>query len=258
MTAASGPSRLLVVGASHRTSSASLRERLFVDDAHVPSLLGRLREAGLAQAMVLSTCDRVEVEGVHEDPEFASTMVLEVLAGHAGADRAEIDSHCYRFEGRDAVRHLFAVASSLDSMVVGEPQILGQVMEGHRRASENAMVGPELGGLLAAAYRTAKRVRTETSVGERPVSIAAAAERLARDVHGDLDGCTALLVGAGDMGELIADHLRRAGLGRVVVTTRIVSQADDLARRFGGHIADFADLSRCLAVSLVVLWVLLG
>jgi len=253
MTAATGPSRLLVVGASHRSSSASLRERLFVDDAHVPSVLGRLRDAGLAQAMVLSTCDRVEIEGVHEDPEFASTMVLDVLAGHAGADRAEIDRNCYRYEGRDAVRHLFTVAASLDSMVVGEPQILGQVKEGHRRASENAMVGPELGGLLAAAYRAAKRVRTETGVGERPVSIAAAAERLARNVHGDLDRCTALLIGAGDMGELIADNLRLAGMGRVVVTTRIGSQADDLARRLGGHVADFAQLAPALAEADVVI-----
>ncbi len=253
MTAASGPSRLLVVGASHRTSSATLRERLFVDDAHVPSVLGRLREAGLAQAMVLSTCDRVEVEGVHEDPDFASTVVLEVLAGHSGADRTEIDSHCYRLEGQDAVRHLFSVAASLDSMVVGEPQILGQVKESHRRASESAMIGPELGGVLAAAYRTAKRVRTETSIGERPVSIAAAAERLARNVHGDLGSCTALLIGAGDMGELIADHLRRAGLGRILVATRIASQAEDLARHLGGHVADFADLSRGLADADIVI-----
>jgi glutamyl-tRNA reductase len=253
MTAASGPSRLLVVGASHRSSSAALRERLFVDDAHMPSVLGRLREAGLAQAMVLSTCDRVEVEGVHDDPEFASTMVIEVLAGHSGADRTEIDSHCYRFEGRDAVRHLFTVAASLDSLVVGEPQILGQVKESHRRASESAMVGPELGALLAAAYRAAKRVRTETSIGERPVSIAAAAERLARNVHGDLGRCAALLAGPGDMGELVAEHLRRAGLGRVVVATRIASQADDPARRLGGHVADFDDLPRCIAEADIVI-----
>jgi glutamyl-tRNA reductase len=253
MAAASGPSRLLVVGANHRSSALALRERLYVAPHGLPALLARLRDAGIRQALVLATCDRVEVDAVHDDPGAAAASALAVLAAHAGADPGELERQCYRLEGRAALRHLFGVAASLDSLVVGEPQILGQVKESHRVAQEQAMIGPELGGMLAAAYRAAKRVRTETSIGERPVSIAAAAERLARNIHGALDRCAALLVGAGEMGELIADHLRRAGLGRIVVSTRISAQAEELARRHGGHYAPIEELARSLADADIVI-----
>jgi glutamyl-tRNA reductase len=235
MAAASGPSRLLVVGANHRTSTVALRERLLVDDDQAPVMLDRLRDRGLDQAILLATCDRLEVDVLHEDPDFAAKSVIDAFSAQSGADFAELDRQCYRLEGRPAIQHLFSVAASLDSLVLGEPQILGQVKNSQRLAQEKSMVGPELEGMLAAAYHAAKRVRTETSIGERPVSIAAAAERLACNVHGSLDDCTALLIGAGEMGELIAEHLRRARLGHIVVVANIMAQAEELAVRLGGH-----------------------
>lgn len=253
MAAVSGASRLLVVGASHRTSALSLRERLLVAQDGTPALLARLRDAGIRQALVLATCDRVEVDAVHDDPDAAAASALAVLAGQADASAAELERQCYRLAGDAALRHLFNVAASLDSLVVGEPQILGQLKESHRLAGEQAMIGPELGGILAAAYRTAKRVRTETSVGERPVSIAAAAERLARNIHGPLERRAALLLGGGEMGELIAAHLRRAGLGRIVVSTRIPALAEEVAQRLGGHHAPFGDLAQGLAAADIVI-----
>lgn len=246
MAAASGPSRLLVVGANHLTSTVALRDRLFVDDDQAQILLERLRDRGLDQALLLATCDRIEVDVLHDDPDFAAKSILDVFSAHSGADYAELDRQCYRLDGRPAVRHLFRVAASLDSLVVGEPQILGQVKNSHRLAQEKSMVGPDLEDLLAAAYHAAKRVRTETSIGERPVSIAAAAERLACNVHGTLDRCTALLIGAGEMGEMIVEHLRRAGLGRVVVVANIMAQAEELALRLGGHFEPFDNIAQRL------------
>ena len=252
MVAASGPSRLLLVGANHRTSTVALRDRLFVDDDQAPGLLDRLRDCGLEQAILLTTCDRIEVDVLHDDPDFAAKSVLDIFSAHSGADYAELDRQCYRLEGRPAIQHLFSVAASLDSLVVGEPQILGQLKNSHRLAQEKSMVGPDLEGLLAAAYHAAKRVRTETSIGERPVSIAAAAERLACNVHGSLGDCTALLIGAGEMGELIAEHLRRAGLGRIIVAANIMAQAEELALRLGGHFEPFENIAQCLPEADIV------
>lgn len=244
--------RLVVVGANHRSASASFRERLFVDAADAPGFLSRLREAGIGQAVLLATCDRVEVQAVSRDPGPTASAIADALAAQAGMDRTEIDDQLYRLEAREAVRHIFAVAASLDSLVPGEAQVLGQVKESHRAARDAGMMGPELDAVLDAAYRAAKRVRSETTIGERPVSIAAAAERLARNVHGDLGRAAALLVAGGEMGELIADHLIRAGLGRLTVTARIARRAEMLARRFSCHVAPFEALDELLADSDIV------
>ena len=245
--------RLVVVGASYRTSPAALRDRLFVDVPDQPALLGRLRAAGIGEALALATCDRVEIAVVATDPDRAASIALAALAERAGVARAALDGATYRLDGRAAVRHLFAVASSLDSMITGEPQVLGQVKESHRVARASGACGPVLDAVLDAAYRVAKRVRTETAIGERPVSIAAAAERLARNVHGDLAGCAGLLIGDGDMGELIAAHLRQAGLGALTVTARIEARAEMLARHMGCNHAPFEALDRLLAGADIVI-----
>lgn len=253
MGAVSGPSRLLVVGTSHRTSGAALRDRLYIDADEQPEFLERLGGAGIPSALVLATCDRVEVQALHDDQEFAAGIILDAMAAHSGVARGELDQQCYRLEGRAALSHLFSVAASLDSMVVGEPQVLGQIKDSHRLAQSKSMIDAELGSILAASYHAAKRVRTETTIGQRPVSIAAAAERLARNVHGELGKCAALLVGAGEMGELIADHLRGSGLGRITVTARIAAQAEGVAQRIGGHHAAFDDLPACLSDADIVI-----
>ena len=250
--------RLVVVGASYRSSPAALRDRLFVDLPDQPALLGRLRAAGIAEALALATCDRVEIAAAGADPDHATAVALDVLAERAGVPRSALDGATYRYDGRAAVRHLFAVASSLDSMITGEPQVLGQVKESHRVARAAGACGPTLDAVLDAAYHVAKRVRTETAIGERPVSIAAAAERLARNIHGDLGHCAGLLVGDGDMGELIAAHLRHsgrqgAGLGALTVTARIEARAEMLARHMGCNYASFERLDRLLAGADIVI-----
>jgi glutamyl-tRNA reductase len=253
MAEATGHSRLLLVGANHRTSTVALRDRLFVEDDQVTVLLDRLREKGLDQAIMLATCDRIEVGVLHDDPDFAAQCVLDFFTSYSGVDISDLDRQCYRLQGRDAVQHLFGVAASLESLVVGEPQILGQLKNSHRLAHDKSMVGAELEGLLAAAYHAAKRVRTDTSIGERPVSIAAAAERLACNVHGTLEDCAALLIGAGEMGEWIAEHLRRAGLGHIVVVANIMAQAEELALRLGGNFEPLETLADRLPEADIVI-----
>ncbi len=253
MTAVSGISRLLLVGANHRSSSASLRERLFFEPADTTAVLERLREGGLQAAVALATCDRVEILAAADDSDRAAEIILEGLSSRSGVPRAELDTQCIRLDGAAALRHLFSVASSLESLVVGEPQVLGQVRAGDRLAREADMVDSTLDAALSGAYRAAKRVRTETAVGERPVSIAASAERVARNVHGDLATSSALLVGGGEMGCLVADHIRAAGLRRLTVTTRIAAQAQGLARQLGGHYGLYDELDDLLAEADIVI-----
>ena len=200
-----------MVGANHRSSSLAVRDRLFVEDEAVSGFLARLRQVGIAQALVLSTCDRVEVQAIGEDRETASRRIRGVLSDHAGLKKADLDAQLYVFWGDDAVRHVFMVTAALDSMIIGEPQILGQVKACHRMARDAGMSGSDLEALMQAAYGAAKRVRSDTAIGQRPVSMAAAAVLVARDVHGDLGRAACLLVGAGDMGRMVAENLLAGG-----------------------------------------------
>jgi glutamyl-tRNA reductase len=245
--------RLVVVGANHRSSSLALRDRLFVEDAAVGAFLARLRAAGVAEGLVLSTCDRVEVQAADDHPAEAGPRIVETLAAHAGLATADIRGQLYTLTGAEAVRHVFAVTASLDSLMIGEPQVLGQVKACHRLARDAGTVGPDLEVLLQAAYATAKRVRSETAVGERPVSIAAAAVQLARDVHGDLDRCAGVFIGVGDMGELVVQGLTAAGLGHLTVTHPTPARAEAAARALGCHVAPFDGLADLLAKADVVL-----
>jgi glutamyl-tRNA reductase len=249
MDATEAPARLGVVGANHRSSSAATRDALFVPDAQTRGFLAELRRAGLAQALLISTCDRVEVQFAAADPAAACAAILAAFAHRAGYDVA---AETYLHEGDAALRHVFAVASSLDSQVVGEPQVLGQVKAAHALAREMGLAGPELDAVLERAYAAAKRVRSETAIGERPVSLAAAAAAVARDVHGDPARCAALLVGLGEMGELMVEHFRRAGLRRLSVSAPSEPRAADLARRLEAHAVPFADLDGALAQADIV------
>lgn len=245
--------RFSVVGANHRSASLPLRDALFVDDAAVPDFLAGLRGAGLAEALVLSTCDRVEVWSGEDDSARAAALVGAVLAGHAGMAAGSLGGHLYTLSGAEAVAHAFAVTASLDSLVVGEPHVAGQVKAAHRMARESGTVGAGLEAVLQAAFAAAKRVRSETAIGEGPVSIAAAAVQLARDLHGDLSACQGLLIGAGDMGELVAESLQAAGLGGLVVTAPRASRAEAVAQTLNGHVVPFADLKEALPGADIVL-----
>jgi glutamyl-tRNA reductase len=243
----------LIVGVSHRTGTAALRERLFVEEAGQTELLAAMRAAGLGQGLVLSTCDRTELHAVAAQPDEAASAMLAILARQGQVTTADIAAQGYRLQGAAALRHLCGVAASLDSIVLGEPQVLGQVKDSHRRAAAAGMIGPQLEGMLRIAYGAAKRVRGETAVGERPVSIAAAAIRMARSVHGDLSGCAALLLGGGEMGELLAEQLRQAGVPRMTVVHRSPARAALIAHRIGGHVRPLEELAEALADADIVI-----
>jgi glutamyl-tRNA reductase len=236
----------LVVGVSHRSAAPALRDRLYLERAAVPPFLERMRAAGLAPGLVLSTCARTELELLDDGGDRAE-RALDLLAEQGGLGRSELAEQSYRLTGESALRHIFGVASSLDSLVPGEPQILGQLKLAHRLAASAGLVEDGLAAILRAAYGAAKRVRRETAVAERPVSIAASALQLARSVHGDLSRAQAVLLGIGEMGELMIRQFRRAGLQRIAVLHPVPRRAALLAHRCGGHQRDWAELADALA-----------
>lgn len=245
--------RYMVVGANHRSSTNSTRDRLFVEDARAAELLLRLRDAGLNQALLLSTCARTEVQAAHGMPEEVVRSVIKIFAEQAGMDEVEMSSQLYTHEDQAAIGHVFSVAAALDSPVIGEPQVNGQIRDSHRASTAAGMSGRELEMLLQAAYGVAKRVRTETTIGERPVSMAAVALQLARDVHGDLSRCDGLLILGGEMGELVAEQLISSGLQQMTIMSNLPARAEAAARRFGCHHASIERLDEYLVGSEVVI-----
>jgi glutamyl-tRNA reductase len=242
----------LVVGASHRSATARLRDRLYLEPAAVPAFLQRMRGVGLVPGIVLSTCDRTELALIDDGRGDLADRAIGLLAEQAGAGAAELTAQAFRLRGDEALQHLFAVAGSLDSQVIGEPQILGQLKLAHRQAAEAGLVEGNLAAMLQAAYVAAKRIRSETPIAERPVSMAAAAVQLARNVHGDLSRSAALLLGSGEMGELMIEQLRRAGLARVTVAHPVARRAELLAQRLVAHHLDMAALPDALAAADIV------
>lgn len=243
----------VVVGASYATSPNAVLDALDISAEELPELYDRMRQAGIEQAMVLSTCDRTDIWALHPEPENGKTRLTEILARQAGLPATELVSDLYRLSGKDAVRRIFGVAASLESRLTGEPQVLGQVKESHRKAAAGGMVGTAMDTLLDAAYTAAKRVRTETGIGERPVSIASAATRIARDIQGDLSSVRALVLGAGDIAITIADSLRLAGVSDFVVLTPGDHRAEALAKQLGGHHAPMGTLASQLVNADIVI-----
>ncbi len=241
-------SRLVVTGIDHRTAPADLRDRLQVEDATLPATLAAVRAAGFAEAMVLSTCDRVVVVGLADGGEAPIGPILASAAGLAAADLPS----GLKLVGEAAEDYLFAVAAALDSQIVGEPQVLGQIKAAHRLAQNLGHVDAGLAPILDAAYGAAKRVRSETRIAEGPVSMAAACARLCRDLHGDLARTTALAIGPGDMAALLVEQLRTAGLGDVVCVAARRRRAEAMAHRLSAHVGELADLPRLLASADIV------
>jgi len=226
---------IVVLGLSHHSSPVELRERFAFADARVPAVLQLLREEGIAdEAVILSTCNRVEITVTTEDSIDPQTTVDLFLTDHKPVPAEGIGPHVYRYEGREAIHHLFRVAASLDSMVVGEPQLLGQLKVAYTAAKDAGAVCGWLDGLLTRAFGVAKRVRSETGIGQMAVSVSYAAVELARKIFGSLAGRTVMIVGAGKMSELAARHLRRSGASHVFVTNRTHDRAMEMARLFQG------------------------
>ena len=242
---------LFVVGANHRSSSAALRDRLAFDASAAPALCERLAAEGVSQAILLSTCDRIEVQGADPEPHRAAAAIRDLLCRLSGLPQDEAIGQFYTLFGEAALRHIFAVAASLDSQIVGEPQVLGQVKYAHRLARDCRMMGPTLEAALQAAYAVAKRVRSETDIATRPVSIASAAVQVARDVQGDLSRRGALVIGLGEMGELVLRQLSAAGLDRHALSGAS-ARAEALARREGLSFCPYDRLESGVAAADIV------
>lgn len=232
--------KLHVTGLNHRTAPVELRERLAFDPATLPTALHSLRSAsGFHESLILSTCNRVEIVVAADEAVDANLGVAGFLELAKPGHRLDFDRHLYHFENRDAIRHLFRVASSLDSMIIGEPQILGQLKDAWSLAKEQGVLGQYLDTVLTRAFNVAKRVRNETTIGQSAVSVSFAAVELAREIFGSLQGSGVLLIGAGKMSELAARHLHRSGANRIYVTNRTRSRAAEMAELFNGTIVDY-------------------
>ena len=245
--------RAFVIGANHRTSGLSVRDRLFVVDANVPEFLNALRQTGLRDGLLLVTCDRVEVLGIHSEPEILFSSIIKTFATHAEMPEAELCEILYVREGPAAVRHLFSVTASLESLVIGEPQVFGQVKAAHRMAKDADMVHGAFEGLLQSAYGAAKRVRTETAIGERPVSIASAACGVARSLHGGLERLSVAVIGGGEMGELMARQFKDNGVKALTVSHPNPARITQLANRLECHITPYEKLVGALAEADIVI-----
>ena len=242
--------RLHVLGINHQTAPVRLRERVAFAADTVPAALATLRELpGVREAALLSTCNRTELYAMADDD---GRSLAGWLASHPG-DATDLHAYLYHHSDAAAARHLFRVATGLDSLVLGEPQILGQVKEAWALARGAGALGTTLDRLFQNAFATAKRARTETRIGANPVSVASAAVRLAQESFARLEDSTVLLVGAGETIELAARHLSEGGVQRLLVANRTLAHAQDLASRHGGVALPLSELDRHLAEADVVL-----
>jgi glutamyl-tRNA reductase len=245
---------IAIAGVSHRTADLPLREALAFPKEHLAAALARLRgEAALSGAMILSTCNRVEIYGQSEGEEDVAERLLDFLCAFHGRARHELEPHVYRLAGAEAVRHAFRVAASLDSMVLGEPQILGQVKDAYRTAEEAGALGSALIALRNRSLAAAKRARSETGIGHNAVSVSHVAVELARKIFGSLRDRNVLLVGTGKMSALAARHLVQGGARATVLGVRNLDHALELASALGGRAAALSALRDEMAVADIVI-----
>jgi glutamyl-tRNA reductase len=232
--------KLTVTGVNHKTAPIEIRERLSFEPSMLPAALANLkRRSGLQEGLILSTCNRIEVALCVDDRTDSKELAEDLLCSTHQIAAPAIHQYLYQHEGDDAIRHLFRVAASLDSMVVGEPQILGQLKEAYAAAKAHGTVSGLLEMVVTRAFSVAKRVRTETDIGSSAVSVSYVAVELARQIFGDLTRRRVMLVGAGKMSELAARHLRRAGADQIFVTNRTQDRAVQMASLFEGRVVEY-------------------
>jgi glutamyl-tRNA reductase len=244
---------LMLVGADHRSSTMILRDRLFMEAGALPAFYAQLARAGLRQAMVFSTIDRTEIYAITEDAAAAGEEIRKLLTANAGVTRSDIENQSYMLSGPEAVKHAFAVAAALECLVIGDTSFLAQVEDAVAAAVRENAAGPVLTPLMAAAIRTSEQVYKETGIGKRPVSISAAAVDVARDILGDLGALRGLLIGAGEMGELLGSSFLAAGLGHLDVTHSLETRAEAMAQQLNCHAVSFAGLSERLTEADIVI-----
>ncbi len=248
---------IVIVGISHKTAPVEVRERLAFGEAQIHDALRRLVGTGsISEGMIVSTCNRVEVvvsTPKQNESEAAISHLYDFLHGYHSCDPALLNKHCFHHSDKEAIKHIFRVTSSLDSMVVGEPQITGQVKEAFQRAQEADTVGHTLTRLMNRAFAVAKRVRNETGIGSSAVSISFVAVELAKKVFETLKGTTVMLLGAGEMAELAARHLLNYGATHILIANRTYDNAALLAQEMNGEPVSFDDLDERLPEAEIVI-----
>jgi glutamyl-tRNA reductase len=245
---------LVVIGLNHRTAPIEIRERLAFPQDQIEEALRRAKALpSLKENMILSTCNRVELYAASRHTEQAISDLKNFVASYHNLPLKEFDRALYTFTGEEAVKHIFRVASSLDSMVVGEPQILGQIKDAYNASAQSSASGLILHRLLHRAFHVAKRVRTETGISNSAVSVSSVAVDLARKIFEDLAGKTVLLIGAGEMCELAAQHLVSGGIDKVLVTNRTFERAITLAQHFQGEAIAFQEMTTGLRRTDIVI-----
>ncbi len=238
---------IVLLGVNHKTAPVALRECLAISKDETSVALKAFQDlSSIREVMLFSTCNRVEVLMVAEDKSSAVDTVISFLSELKQLPVSEFEKSLYIHEGDDAVRHVFRVAASLDSMVVGEPQVLGQIKEAYQMATQTKTSGVLLNKLLHRTFFVAKRVRTETGIGDRAVSVSYAAVELGRKIFGTFEGKKVLLIGAGEMAELAVEHLIRNRTGDILVANRTFERGVDLAKRFKGQVIRFEEIQEAL------------
>lgn len=232
----------LILGLNHTTAPVDVREKLYVPEEAVPGILRELRNQGMAEAVVLSTCNRTEFYVCGLDVEKATAALVSEAVSHFKVGEPWFRKFIYAFSEEEAYRHLFLVASGLDSMVIGEPEILGQLKDAYRISVELGSVDTFFERAFSRAFHTAKRVRTETRIGYNPVSISSMAVEMAKKIFGDLGQKKILVVGAGEMCEVALKHFRKEGLTDVMITNRTYQKARQLAEEVIGTAYPFEEL----------------
>jgi glutamyl-tRNA reductase len=250
----SGDRKLLLVGLSHHSAPVEIRERFAFDDgAALAALHNLVRIPGIEEGALVSTCNRVEIVACGAPGAVHASALSDFLAREQGVAADDFAGHLYAHEDRAAARHLFRVAASLDSMVVGEPQILGQLKESYQRAAQAESARAVLHRLFHKSFSAAKRVRTETGIAAKSVSVASVAVELAAQIFESFDDKNAMLIGAGKMSELTARYLRDHGIGSMIFANRTFDRAVELAREFRGTPVPFEDIPRYLKLADVVI-----
>ncbi|MBQ7738197.1 MAG: glutamyl-tRNA reductase [Desulfovibrionaceae bacterium] len=242
---------IFLVGLNHKTAGVDIRERFALTTLCNKEQWAIPCSPNIHENIILSTCNRVEIVACGN--QNSKTELLESWASARGSSVDELKPYIYTYTHEEAVRHLFTVASSLDSMVVGEPQILGQIKKAYKMAAAAKKTGPTLNRLLHKAFSVAKRVRTETSVASSAVSISYAAVELAKRIFGDMNAYKAMLIGAGEMAELAAKHLIHAGIQKLYLANRTYAKAESLAHEFNGEAVNFERIPEYLPKSDIVI-----
>lgn len=238
---------MIVLGLSHKTAPIELRERVTVSDVELDKLLARFQATHtVLESVVLSTCNRTEIYAVVSSRHAGEDYFASVLAARSGLPRQELQRHLYSYAGNQAVSHLMQVVSGLDSLVVGETQILGQVRNAFLVAEDAGATGMFLNQVFRRAIQLGKRVQSDTDIGQGAVSISYAAVQLAKKIYGNLGHCRAMVLGAGKMGRLTAQHLQSAGVSQIWIANRTLANAESLAELVGGQVVSWDSFTEVL------------